>query len=218
MFQKRRELFKEEMGWSLKTDEFGRERDEYDDLNPLYIIVADAFGGHLASTRIMPTTSRTMIGEHFSDLTGGSPVAAPDTWEITRLFVSAETDRRHIAALLMWAGCAFARSRDVISYVGVIGTEMAPVFTAAGARPEVIGRGESPEGAICACRWATDEIQLAKLAARVMRNGRALPPVVASERAMSWPAAHDDWAGLTRLAGAGRLSDTCAFPLDQRAA
>ncbi|MFN3259050.1 MAG: acyl-homoserine-lactone synthase [Pikeienuella sp.] len=172
MFQKRRELFRDRFGWRLNVNELGQERDEYDDLNPLYIIVTDDDGRHVASTRIMPTAGRTMIGEHFSDLTGGAPVSSPKIWEITRFFVSADCDRRAISAQLMYAGCNFAYMNGIAAYVGVIEARMAPAFTIAGARPEIIGRGESAESEIYACRWETNEQLLSRLA---VRAGKAAP-------------------------------------------
>lgn len=172
MFQKRRELFRDRFGWRLNVNELGQERDEYDDLNPLYIIVTDEDGRHVASTRIMPTAGRTMIGEHFRDLTGGAAVSSPKIWEITRFFVSADCDRRSISAQLMYAGCNFAYMNGITAYVGVIEARMAPAFTVAGARPEIIGRGASAESEIYACRWETNESLLSRLA---IRAGKAAP-------------------------------------------
>lgn len=178
MFRERRKLFREKLGWSLKVDEHGRERDEYDDMNPLYIIITDEDGDHLASTRILPTTGRTMIADHFSHLTDGVSISSGLIWEVTRFFVSGNGGRQ-VAATLMWAGCALAYAAGVEYYVGVIDRKMAPVFAIAGAKPEVIGSGEGSEGPILACLWRTDERQLAKLAARVgdaaIRNALSIP-------------------------------------------
>ena len=58
-------------------DENGWEQDEYDALNPLYIIWEDADGRHGGSMRVLPTTGRTMAAEHFLDLTGGVRIVEP---------------------------------------------------------------------------------------------------------------------------------------------
>ena len=43
-----------------------REIDQYDLLNPLYLILKDENGKHLGSCRALPTTGPTMIADHFS--------------------------------------------------------------------------------------------------------------------------------------------------------
>lgn len=197
MFRERRKLFHDQFGWSLKIDERGRERDEYDDMNPLYIIITGENGEHLASTRILPTTGRTMIADHFSHLTDGVSISSGRIWEVTRFFVSGGGDRR-TAATLMWAGCALAHAAGVEHYVGVIGKKMAPVFTVAGAKPEVIGSGESPEGPILACLWRTDAWQLAKLAARAGDAVRGLEPPSPRIRRAPTPVARPLYAGAER--------------------
>lgn len=152
MFRDRRAKFRDELGWDLRVDEAGREVDEYDELNPLYIILQDARGRHVGSTRLMPTTGRTMIAEQFAHLTRGVVISSDSTWEITRFFVRERRDRR-LAPALMWAGCEFALRQGVSSYVGVVSAPMIRVFGILGARPEILGRAESPEGEICACVW-----------------------------------------------------------------
>ena len=165
MFRERGSVFKEKLGWSLRTDEAGREMDEYDGLNPLYNIVTDEAGRHLGSTRLMPTTGRTMIADHFANLTDGVPICSAAIWEVTRFFVSPSAGRR-AAPALMWAGCDLALRSGVEFYVGVTGAHMVRVFSACGWAPEVIGRGESAEGEIVACLWSVSEAQVEALRVR----------------------------------------------------
>ncbi len=46
MFQDRAEQFSHRLGWDVSVDEKGFERDEYDDMNPLYVIWEQADGRH----------------------------------------------------------------------------------------------------------------------------------------------------------------------------
>lgn len=46
MFRDRAEQFKKRLGWAVSVNEAGEERDEYDDMNPLYVIWEDAHGDH----------------------------------------------------------------------------------------------------------------------------------------------------------------------------
>ena len=71
MFRDRAAQFKDRLDWEVTVDENGWEKDEYDRLNPLYIIWENAEGRHGGSVRIMPTVGRIMTNEHFLDLTGG---------------------------------------------------------------------------------------------------------------------------------------------------
>ena len=65
MFRDRAAQFKDRLDWDVTVDENGWEVDEYDRLNPLYIIWENAEGRHGGSVRIMPTVGRTMTNEHF---------------------------------------------------------------------------------------------------------------------------------------------------------
>ena len=71
MFRDRAAQFKDRLDWEVTVDENGWEVDQYDKLNPLYIIWENAEGRHGGSVRIMPTVGRIMTNEHFLDLTGG---------------------------------------------------------------------------------------------------------------------------------------------------
>ena len=84
MFKDRAAQFKDRLDWDVTVDENGWEVDEYDRLNPLYIIWENAEGRHGGSVRIMPTVGRTMTNEHFRDLTGGVSIRSPLIWECTR--------------------------------------------------------------------------------------------------------------------------------------
>jgi acyl homoserine lactone synthase len=158
MFHDRRAQFKEALGWNLAVDALGREIDEYDLLNPLYVILRDGDGRHLGSSRVLPTTGRTMIADHFSDLTDGVEIESPLIWETTRFFIARRgAESRRNAAALMWAGCQLGLRAGVQFYVGVTAAHMVRVFTACGWPAEVIGRRTDPDGEICACLWEVND-------------------------------------------------------------
>ncbi len=167
MFRDRRCQFREALGWDLKVDQQGREIDEYDLMNPLYVILRDAEGQHIGSTRLMPTTGRTMIADHFSDLTDGVEIESPLIWEVTRFFMAEKTSvtRRHASAV-MWAGCEIGLRAGIQFYVGVTASPMVRVFKACGWPAEVIGTREDEEGEISACLWEVNEEQCARLRRR----------------------------------------------------
>ncbi len=153
MFRDRKMQFHEKLGWDLQIDDRGREIDEYDRENPLYIIMHDGHGSHVGSTRLLPTTGPTMIADHFSDLTDGVAIASPAIWECTRFFVAHPGAKGRAAAALMWAGCKFGLRSGVEFYVGVTAMHMVRVFQSCGWPAEVLGSRASAEGEICACLW-----------------------------------------------------------------
>jgi acyl homoserine lactone synthase len=171
MFHDRRAQFKETLGWNLAVDAMGREIDRYDLVNPLYLILRDANGHHLGSTRLLPTTGPTMIADHFSDLTHGVEIESPLIWECTRFFMARRgADSRKNAAALMWAGCQVGLRSGVQFYVGVTAAHMVRVFTACGWPCEVIGRRTGPEGEICACLWEVNDEMCERLRRRAGLN------------------------------------------------
>ena len=80
MFIDRADQFKNRLNWDVTVDASGRELDEYDRINPLYVIWEDASGRHGGSMRTLPTLGRTMTAEHFRHLTHGVHVASPFIW------------------------------------------------------------------------------------------------------------------------------------------
>lgn len=56
MFRDRADQFKTRLGWDVTVDDAGFERDEYDDLNSLYVIFQQADGSHGGSMRMLPST------------------------------------------------------------------------------------------------------------------------------------------------------------------
>lgn len=72
MFRDRADQFKIRLNWEVNVDAHGFERDEYNDLNPLYVIWENADGTHVGSMRFLPTVGRVMVNDHFSHLLGGA--------------------------------------------------------------------------------------------------------------------------------------------------
>ncbi|MDX2142160.1 MAG: acyl-homoserine-lactone synthase [Rhodospirillaceae bacterium] len=87
MFKLRHEVFKERLQWDVGSVA-GRERDMFDDLDPVYI-VCEQDGEVLGSWRLLPTTGPYMLRDVFPELLHGQDApAAPDVWEISRFAVS----------------------------------------------------------------------------------------------------------------------------------
>ena len=159
MFRDRALQFRERLNWgAIELDDLGLEFDEYDDLNPVYIIIEDERGEHCASVRLMPTTGRTMLNEHFTGLTGDSEIRSPLIWEATRLCLSRRREvdgaiLRRAPSALFWATCDLALRSGVEFLVAVYFTHMQRVWKLAGFEPEVLGAQDTEDGEICAGLW-----------------------------------------------------------------
>ena len=138
MFLDRRKQFKTRLCWDVTVNSFGEEQDEYDLLNPLYVIVADDTGRHEASMRLLPSTGQIMVNDHFLEVTDGVPIESPLIWECTRFCTSPDA-RPHSAAKLMAAGGKIMREFCIEQFVGVFDQKMLPVYRLIGAVPTVVG-------------------------------------------------------------------------------
>lgn len=159
MFKDRADQFKNRLGWDVSVDENGHEKDEYDRLNPLYVIWEMPDGTHGGSMRFLPTTERTMVNDHFTHVMGGGTVVSPVIWECTR-FCLTQGAPAHVAAALMLGGGEIMRGFGIVNFVGVFDARMVRIYRMIGASPEVLGSTGSGREQISVGLWSfTDDIQ-----------------------------------------------------------
>ncbi|WP_417249595.1 acyl-homoserine-lactone synthase [Celeribacter sp.] len=139
MFRDRADQFKRRLGWAVKVNARGEERDEYDDMNPLYVIWERADGTHGGSMRFLPTTGNTMVNDHFPHLTDGVRIESPLIWECTRFCLAPKAERNVTAALTLGAG-ELMEEFKLEHYVGVFDPRMERIYRLMGLSPDVIGR------------------------------------------------------------------------------
>lgn len=156
MFKDRAEQFKVRLGWDVDVNEYGWERDEYDDLNPLYLIWEDANGRHGGSMRTLPTIGRCMTNEHFSHLTDGVEITSPLIWECTR-FCLAPGASSHVAAGLLLAGVEMGLRFGLSQALGVFDARMPRIYGRLGHLPDVIGTSGDGRDAISVGVWDVTE-------------------------------------------------------------
>jgi len=152
MFKDRAAQFKHRLDWEVTVDANGREMDQYDLLNPLYIIHENADGRHGGSVRVMPTTGRIMTNEHFLHLTGGVRIASPLIWECTR-FCLAPDAPIGVAAALLAAGTEMSLRFGIKQAIGVIYARTLPIYRRIGCAPDVIGTDGQGRDAISVGIW-----------------------------------------------------------------
>lgn len=164
MFRDRADQFKTRLGWEVSVDADGCERDEYDDLNPLYVIWEEPDGSHGGSMRFLPTTGRTMVNEHFGDLISG-PITSPAIWECTR-FCLTRGAGGHVAAALMLGGGEIMQNFGVEHFVGVFDARMVRIYRMIGSSPEVLGSAGTGRDRISVGLWHFEPGAAEKVAER----------------------------------------------------
>ena len=156
MFRDRTSQFKERLDWEVSVDENGFERDEYDDLNPLYAIWENANGTHGGSMRFLPTVAQTMVNDHFTNLTDGVEIRNPLVWECTRFCLS-ESAEPKVSAMLMLAALEIGLNFHLSDLVGVFDARMVRIYRRLGWEPTVLGTSGSGRDAISVGLWACDK-------------------------------------------------------------
>ncbi len=94
MHEDRKKVFVDRLRWDIPHDE-RFERDQYDTVHAQYLILQDRrTHEHLGSVRLLPTARPHMLKEVFPHLCEGRVPTGRHIWEITRLIVSPQVDRR----------------------------------------------------------------------------------------------------------------------------
>ena len=84
----RHKIFIERMGWSLPVEN-GRERDQFDHPNTLYVVLRDTDDSICGCARLLPTTEPYLLSEVFPHMLGGAPVpSSHEVWELSRFAAS----------------------------------------------------------------------------------------------------------------------------------
>jgi acyl homoserine lactone synthase len=162
MFRDRARQFHDRLGWAVKLDQRGWEQDEYDQLDPLYIIWEGQDGLHKGSMRLLPTTGQTMVKDHFLHLTGGVAIQSSDIWECTR-FCLAPGAQSRIAAALMLAGGEVMRAFELTHFIGVFDHRMTRIYRMIGSSPVVLGETGKGVERIAVGLWGYDRKDRSKV-------------------------------------------------------
>ncbi len=152
MLRDRADQFRTRLGWDVQVDTLGREHDDYDALNPLYVIWQRPDGMHGGSMRFLPTTGPTMIADHFAGLTDVAAIRSPLIWECTRFCLNRHASG-NVAAALMLGGGELMRAFGLRHFVGVFDARMVRIYRMIGASPDVLGSTGEGRDAISVGLW-----------------------------------------------------------------
>ena len=85
----RYKVFVEKLGWKLPASR-GREFDQFDREDTIYLLVRGSGGEVVGTARLLPTVHPYLLGEVFPQLFPGEPPRDPQVWELSRFAASGE--------------------------------------------------------------------------------------------------------------------------------
>jgi acyl homoserine lactone synthase len=99
MFRLRYRVFKERLEWEVACED-GKERDRFDDCDPVYLIYRGETGAVEGCIRMLSTLGPNMLRDVFDVLLDGAPApASPAIWESSRFSLDTDTAARSGAGL-----------------------------------------------------------------------------------------------------------------------
>lgn len=143
MFQLRHRVFKERLGWDVHSVN-GEERDQFDSLNPVYIIASDDQQDVVGCWRLLPTMGPNMLADVFPALMDGrAAINDPTIWECSRFAVDCSGHRENNLAAVasityeLFMGLAsFCVPRDISGVVTVYDLRIARLMNRVGIKPD----------------------------------------------------------------------------------
>ncbi len=147
MFRNRAETFSDRLGWEVVV-KGGRERDVFDDANPLYLVSVDPdTEEYWGSLRLLPTTGPNMLRDVFPQLLDGGYVESATIWESSRICAAAAPGQPErsksgvnyvLSELILGIG-EVAVAAGLTQVVSVFDARIFRVLKAAGCNPQIIG-------------------------------------------------------------------------------
>jgi len=195
MFRLRARQFRDRLNWQVRVRD-GWESDEFDQMNPLYLVSRDEDTGQVAGClRFLPTAGPTMMKGVF-DQYFDEPfdIESPLIWECTRFAIEPSIAGRRVTPTglckttfeLMQGGCEVAMMAGVEQIVGIFDRLMVRIYRRAGWAPEIIASTDRLNSdAIFVGLW---EVNSASLHAMRLRSGMTdsvLEKPAAPERAVA---------------------------------
>lgn len=122
MFEARRRVFVDLLGWDVPVLAGRFEVDQFDDEHARYLVLTDTGGDHLASARLLPTTRPHILGDLYPELCEEAPPRGPDIAEITRFCLDRRlraADRLAVRNQLVSALVDHALASGIRLYTGV---------------------------------------------------------------------------------------------------
>ncbi|WP_435106295.1 acyl-homoserine-lactone synthase [Arhodomonas sp. AD133] len=166
VYRFRHDVFNKRLGWEVKSRR-GRERDDFDDLDPVYIACRER-DEVIGTFRLLPTTGPYMLRDTFPELLRGEEApCASDVWELSRFAVTARDPAARVQVTcssetmeMMRACFRYAQDNGIREYVMVTSVAVERMLRAVGMNLVRFGDGKAVRvGKVLsvACRLTIDE-------------------------------------------------------------
>jgi acyl homoserine lactone synthase len=148
MFRLREEIFFQKLGWEVSSNG-GLEQDNFDDLDPVYLIARNTKRRVSGCTRLMPTMGPYMLRDVFPELLQGEDAPADETtWELSRFTASPDRDNiqagiGEVSLELMRSAVTFAEENGIKRYVAVTSASMERMLKRLGLPMRRLGEGKA---------------------------------------------------------------------------
>ena len=122
MFEARKRVFVDLLGWDLPVVSGMFELDQFDDASAEYLVLTDDEGAHLASARLLQTDRPHLLADVFKHLCNSPVPQGPHVREITRFCLDPRSragERRDARNRLVTALVEHALANGVAEYTGV---------------------------------------------------------------------------------------------------
>lgn len=123
MFEDRKRLFVDLLGWDLAIEHDHWEVDSFDGAEAIYLIALDQVGYHAGSLRLLPSTAPHILSTLFADLCPDGVPSGSTTYEVTRLCLPARhgaAERLRIRNALITAMVDYALDAGITRLTGVV--------------------------------------------------------------------------------------------------
>lgn len=178
MFEARKQVFIDLLGWDLPVLADRFEVDQFDDGEAVYLIVTDGESRHLASARLLDTTRPALLDGLYPDLVDGAVPRGPDIREITRFCLSrgiGAAMRRRARDTLLVGLADYALANGIKSYTGVAEVTWFRQIATFGWDCRALGAPRLHDGrALTALHIDIDGLTIAKLAAAGIASESAI--------------------------------------------
>ncbi|MEO9782136.1 MAG: acyl-homoserine-lactone synthase [Sedimentitalea sp.] len=158
MYELRARVFGQRLGWEVEIED-GKEIDQFDSLDPAYVIGLNDNGRVVSCVRALQTTGPHMLSDVFSDILDGEPPLRGATiWESTRFCVDTDilergTSRNSVSYAtceLMAGSLEYARNSGISDIVTVIDPVMNRVLRRSDCAPYGYVGSTKPMGKVSA--------------------------------------------------------------------
>ncbi len=125
MFAARKQVFVDLLKWDVPVLENRYEADQFDDVHAVYLVLTDASGGHLGSTRLLPTLRPHLLDSFYATLCDVPPPSGEAIREVTRFCLDRSlraAERRRVRDTLVVALADHALAQGIASYTAIAET------------------------------------------------------------------------------------------------